>query len=139
MNDERLRILNLLAAGKIDAREAAELLDALGGARVAPDPGASPPTSPRYLRVVVEGHEDDHGGKVNVRIPFNLLRAGVRLAALLPPGVNDRINEALRQNGLDLDVSKLRPENLEEIVENLGELTVDVEGNRGEKVRVFCE
>jgi hypothetical protein len=137
VNDERLRILNLLAAGKIEAREAAELLDALGGPRVAPDPGAA--TSPRYLRVVVEGHENDHGGKVNVRIPFNLIRAGVKLAALLPPGVNERINEALRQNGLDLDVSKLRPENLEEIVENLGELTVDVEGNRGEKVRVYCE
>ena len=88
---------------------------------------------------MVEGHENDHGGKVNVRIPFNLIRAGVRLAALLPPGVNERINEALRQHGLDLDVTKLRPENLEEIVEELGELTVDVEGNRGEKVRVYCE
>lgn len=55
MNEERLRILNMLAEGKIDARQAAALLDALGGARSAS--GASPPAppaSPRYLRVVVE-------------------------------------------------------------------------------------
>ncbi len=140
MNEERLRILNMLAEGKITAREAASLLDALGGGKAAPEgspPG--PPASPRYLRVVVEGDEGEHGGRVNVRVPFNLIRAGVRLAALLPPSVNDQINKALKENGLDLDVSKIRPENLEEIVEHLGELTVDVEGNRGEKVRVFCE
>jgi hypothetical protein len=70
---------------------------------------------------------------------MNLIRAGVRLAAILPPGVHDQINKALKQNGLDLDVSKVRPEDLEEIVAHLGELTVDVDGNRGERVRVFCE
>jgi hypothetical protein len=142
MMEERLRILNLLAEGKIDASEAASLLDALGDARAAAaSAGAAPaPTaSPRYLRVLVEGHEGEHGGKVNVRVPFNLIRAGVRLAALLPPGVHEQINKALKENGVDLDVSKIRPENLEEIVEHLGELTVDVEGNRGDKVRVFCE
>jgi hypothetical protein len=139
MNEERLRILNLLAEGKIDAREAASLLDALGGG-AAPAPGrADPATSPRYLRVVVEGDEGGHAGRVNVRVPFNLIRAGVRLAALLPPGVHDQINKALRENGFDIDVSKVKPENLEEVIEHLGELTVDVEGHRGEKVRVFCE
>lgn len=140
MNEERLRILNMLREGKISAQEAASLLDALAGARNAPE-GAppSPPAAPRYLRVVVEGDEGDHGGRVNVRVPMNLIRAGVRLAALLPAGVHDQINKALKENGLDLDVSKIRPENLEEVVEHLGELTVDVEGNRGEKVRVFCE
>ncbi len=136
MNEERLRILNLLAEGKINAREAASLLDALGG-RAATAEGAPPRSpSPRYLRVVVDGDEGDH---VNVRVPLNLVRAGVRLAALLPPGVNDQINKALKENGLDIDVSKIRPENLEEVVEHLGELTVDVQGHRGEKVRVFCE
>jgi len=139
MTEERLRILNLLAEGKIDAKEAASLLDALGEGRPEPAGAAAPPASPRYLRVLVEGNEGEHGGRVNVRVPFNLIRAGVRLAALLPPGVHDQINKALKDNGVDIDVSKIRPENLEEMVEHLGELTVDVEGNRGEKVRVFCE
>lgn len=135
MNEERLRILNMLAEGKIGPKDAAALLDALGSSPPPPEQApAGAPVAPRYLRVVVEGDE-----RVNVRVPFNLIRAGVRLAALLPPAVNDQINKALRENGLDLDVSKIRPENLEDVVEHLGELTVDVEGNRGEKVRVFCE
>lgn len=139
MTTERLRILNLVAEGKISAAEAATLLDALGADRAAAPGGATPDRAPKYLRVVVEDPQGEHGGKVNVRVPMNLIRAGVRLAAILPPGVHDQINKALKQNGLDLDVSKVRPEDLEEIVAHLGELTVDVDGNRGERVRVFCE
>jgi hypothetical protein len=139
MTAERLRILNLVAEKKISADEAANLLDAIGEPRPDPSrPGAPPRAAPRYLRVLVEGNEGDHGGRVNVRVPMSLLRAGVRLAALLPPGVHDQINKALHENGLDLDVSKIKADNLEDLVEHLGELTVDVE-NRGEKVRVFCE
>jgi hypothetical protein len=141
MSSERLRILDLLAAGKISSAEAATLLDAVGGGTAtgaSPGGGGGRAASPRYLRVLVEGHEGE-AAKVNVRVPFELIRAGVRLAALLPPGVHDQINAALRKNGVDVDVSKLRPENLEELVEHLAELTVDVEGERGERVRVFCE
>jgi hypothetical protein len=87
----------------------------------------------------VEDPKNPHGGKVNVRVPLSLIRAGVRLAALLPTGVTDHVNKALRENGLDFDVSQVKPENLEELVEHLRELTVDVEGNQGEKVRVYCE
>ena len=43
------------------------------------------------------------------------------------------------ENGMNFDVSQIKPENLEELVQHLTELSVDVEGNRGEKVRVFCE
>src|SRR5690348_2255802 len=122
MNEERLRILNLLAEGKISAAEAASLLDALGAAQAPPAAAGAASAPPRYLRVLVEGHEGDHGGKVNVRVPINLIRAGVRLAALLPPALHEQINKALQQNGIDLDVSKVRPEDLEELVEHLGEL-----------------
>jgi hypothetical protein len=52
--------------------------------------------------------------------------------------VHYQINKALRENGVDLDVSKIRPEHLEELVEHLGDLRVDVDNER-EKVRVFCE
>lgn len=138
MNEERLRILNLLASGKVTADEAARLLDALG-AKGGDESGSGKAAPPRYLRVLVESHEPDQAGRVNVRVPMNLLRAGVRLAALLPAGVHEQINGALREKGVDFDVSRLKPENLEEIVEHLGELTVDVEGEHGERVKVFCE
>ncbi len=139
MNEERRRILTLLETGKIDAAQAASLLDALGGAPPPAAGAAAPASGPRYLRVLVEGTQGDAAGKVNVRVPLNLIRAGVRLAALLPPGLHDQINKALKENGVELDVSKIKPENLEELVEHLGELTVDVEGARGDRVKVFCE
>lgn len=149
LTEERRRILNFLAEGKVNAAEAESLLDALGKSAAAP-PAAPGRTDlalpdPKYLRVLVEGyddHEHEQAGapsKVNVRVPFALLRAGMRLAALLPATAHEPINRALRENGVDIDISKVKPENLEDLVTHLRELVVDVEGAHGEKVRVFCE
>lgn len=136
MNEDRKRILNMLAENKITAQEAEALLDALAsthaaGAKV--ERARSP--DPKYLRVLVEGSED----KVNVRVPFQLLRAGMRLAALIPATAHGPVNKALQERGIDIDISKVKPEDLENLVEHLRDLTVDVESTRGEKVRVFCE
>lgn len=142
LTEERRRILNLLAEGKLDATAAEKLLDALSNKPVPvsdAEPEVAPP-DPKFLRVLVEGYQDDTGaGKVNIRVPFTLIRAGIRLAALLPVAVHEPINRALRENGVDIDISKIKPENLEDLVVHLRELAVDVEGVHGEKVRVFCE
>ena len=146
--EERRRILNMLAEGKLNAAEAESLLDAVAKPAAAL-PATSRPSDialqdPKYLRVLVEGYQDDTpgqaaAGKVNIRVPFTLIRAGMRLAALLPATVHEPINRALRENGLDIDISKIKPENLEDLVTHLRELAVDVDGPHGEKVRVFCE
>lgn len=137
MNEERKRVLNMLAANKITAREAEALLDAMSPppAAGATDGGGAPGADPKYLRVLVEGDED----KVNVRVPFQLIRAGMRLAALIPATAHGPVNKALQEHGIDIDVSKLKPEDFEDLVQHLRDLTVDVEGKNGEKVRVFCE
>lgn len=137
-NEERRRILEMVAQGKVTAQEAEGLLDAISQGAFKPG-GGGLKEEPKYLRILVEDDKGEHGGRVNVRVPLNLIRAGVRLAALLPHGVYEQVNKALKQNGLDIDVSQIRPENLEELVQHLNDLSVDVEGNRGEKVRVFCE
>jgi hypothetical protein len=144
LTEERRRILNLLAEGKIDASAAEKLLDALSNKPVAANAAERSelaPADPKFLRVLVEGYQDDEStaGKVNVRVPFTLIRAGIRLAALLPVAVHEPINRALREQGVDIDISKIKPENLEDLVTHLRELAVDVEGPHGEKVRVFCE
>ena len=139
MNEERRRILNMLSEGKISSQEADALLDALSEpAAVRADVLAPATRAAKYLRVTVEGHEEGQPNKVNVRVPLDLIRAGMRLAALLPAVAYEPVNRALKEQGLDLDVSKVKPENLEELVAHLQELQVDVEGP-GEKVRVFCE
>jgi hypothetical protein len=141
VSEERRRILKMLSEGKISAEDADDLLEVLqeqqpsAAVRVVSPAVAA---APKYLRVLVEGQEAGHNNKVNVRVPLDLIRAGMRLAALLPAVAYDPVNRALKENGLDLDVSKIKPENLEELVAHLQELSVDVEGG-GDKVRVFCE
>jgi hypothetical protein len=138
MNQERHRILTMVSEGKVSASEAEALLDAMATPeRTAVN--AEMVANPRYLRVLVEGHEGPEGAKVNVRVPFNLIRAGVRLAALLPAAAHGPVNKALAEQGIEIDVSKIKPEDLEGLVQHLTELSVDVESNNGEKVRVFCE
>lgn len=155
MNENRRQILEMLAAGKITAEEAERLIVALEKEPpAAADAGAAAGSKPRpkYLRVVVEDESGSSsiasgisGGsgsrgptKVNVRVPMQLLRAGVKLAALIPPQAQARVNDALHNQGMTIDLSQLKPENLEELVDQLSDLTVDVDDSNA-KVRVFCE
>jgi hypothetical protein len=141
MNEERKRILNMLAQNRITAEEAEALLDAMSPAPPAGATGGGGPlgADPKYLRVLVEDVEDGRPHKVNVRVPFQLIRAGMRLAALIPATAHGPVNKALREHGVDIDVSQLKPDDFENLVQHLRDLTVDVEGTHGEKVRVFCE
>jgi hypothetical protein len=65
----------------------------------------------------------------------------VRLAALIPQQAHDQVDAALNSHGVPLTLSQIKPENLEELIDNLEDLTVDVDGKEGNatKVRVFCE
>jgi hypothetical protein len=144
MNEDRRSILEMLATGRITADEADRLLAALEGRRASSasaEPGypANKPQA-RYLRIAVDTDEEGEGGptKVNIRVPMQLLRAGVRLASLIPPAARDEVNAAMRQNGVPFDLHQLKPDNLEELVEHLGDLQVDVDEKRT-KVRIFCE
>jgi hypothetical protein len=87
---------------------------------------------------LVEGQDEGKPNKVNVRVPLELIRAGMRLAALLPGVAHGPVNRALKENGVDVDISKLRPEDLEGLVAHLQELVIDVDDG-ADKVRVFCE
>lgn len=143
MSEDRRQILGMLAEGKISADEAERLIAALGqssGPYADPRPQAPPaPARAKYLRVVVDANEPGEGPtKVNVRVPMQLLRAGVRLSALIPPQARDQVNAAMARQGVAFDLNQLKPENLEAMIEQLGELTVDVDNERA-KVRVFCE
>jgi len=136
MNEERRKILDMLSQGKITVEEAEKLLSAVGanessGARAGG-------RSWKYLRVEVEpGPGNEHGERVNIRVPFKLIRAGLKFAAFIPQHAHDQVREAFKEKGLDVDLAKISPQDLEEIVANLDDLTVDVDGK--EKVRIFCE
>jgi polyhydroxyalkanoate synthesis regulator phasin len=147
MSDNRRQVLELLAAGQITAEEAERLMAALDKDQSAPssDGGSesSPRPKPKYLRVVVDA-QDGHGyhgpTMVNIRVPVQLLRAGVKLASLIPAQARDHVNDAMREHGVQFDLSQIKPENLEELIDQLNDLTVDVDQEHGKvKVKVFCE
>jgi SHOCT-like domain len=143
MNEQRRQILQMLAEGKITADEAERLIDALEREQPESPPGAAPrPKSrPKYLRVVVHWEDDSGGdgpGRVNVRVPLQLLRAGVRLTSLIPPQALTKANAELDKSGVPIDLTQLKPQHIEELIEQLDELTVDVD-QPDAKVQVFCE
>ena len=144
MSEDRRSILDMLAAGQINADEAERLLSALDRGRsassVASEPGyPSNQVKAKYLRVSVDTDEPGEGAtKVNIRVPMQLLRAGVRLSSLIPPKARDEVNAHMREQGIPFDINQLKPENLEDLVDQLSDLTVDVDQEKT-KVRIFCE
>jgi hypothetical protein len=159
MSQETKKILEMLAAGQITADDADKLLEKLGGNGPAPstpaaseeaspaggksgaqrawggtipprDEAPAPGQKPRFLRVVVDSPDRD---QVNIRVPLAILRTGIKLLAVLPPKVSERLAE----KGIDL--SALRDLPREELAEQLKDLRVDVDSKDGEKVRIFCE
>src|SRR5258708_40162771 len=150
MSEHRKQILEMLSAGEVTTDEAERLIAAL---EKEPSSGATanglesgPKAKPKYLRVVVDDAGGDGPVHVNVRVPMQLLRAGVRLASLIPPQARERVNAAMGAHGVMFDLSQVRPENLEELVDQLQDLTVDVDvdesgasGKQKTKVRGFCE
>jgi hypothetical protein len=104
MNEERRRILQLVADGRITAEEAADLLDALGpetrgDAAAGDSPSASspgaPPPSRRAHALVIQVQERGEK-RVNLRIPIGLARAAGRF---IPRNAQHR----LREHGIDLE------------------------------------
>jgi hypothetical protein len=141
MSEDRRQILDLLAEGKITAEEADRLLNAMtsgsGPAAGTSDNGDG--GAPGYFRVVIDAEDDKDGPvKVNVRIPIKLIRAGVRLSSLIPQQARAHLDAAMHEQGVDFDLSRITPENLDEIVDQLRDLTVDVD-SASARVRVFCE
>ena len=142
MNEDRRKILEMLATGKITADEADRLLAALEKrpADSAAGNGAAsgPKRKPQFLRVLVEDEGRKGPVTVNVRVPMQLLRAGVRLASLIPPEARERVNWHLRREGVPFDLNQVTADNLEELVEHLDTFTFDID-EHNTKVRVFCE
>src|SRR5258708_2658150 len=95
MNENRRKILEMLSHGQITPDEAERLIAALE--QEPPASGSHPKVKVKYLRVVVAADEKNDGSTtVNIRVPMQLLRAGVKLTSLIPPEAHDRVNLVLQ-------------------------------------------
>jgi hypothetical protein len=142
MSETRRQVLEMLAAGRITAEEAERLIAAFERDTPA-TVEARPSVKRKYLRVMVDSDEPGQGPvRVNTRVPMQLLRAGVKLANLIPPQARAQVDRALHEHGIPIDMGGINANNLEEIINQLEDLTVDVdvdEKDQKVKVKVFCE
>ena len=136
MSDNRRRVLDMMADGKVSVDEAERLLSLVDQPPPAPSMGREPSRGgpPRYLRVTVDGPAES----VNVRVPLALMRAGMKLSALIPSDAAYGINKALEQKGVDMDVRNLKSGDLEELIDALSDLEVEVRSD-SEHVHVYVE
>jgi hypothetical protein len=140
MNEQRRQILEMLAEGKITAEEAERLIDALERQRPESPPGAAsgPKPRPKYLRVVMNSDDPSGPSRINIRVPLQLLRAGVRLTSLIPPQALTKINAELDKSGVPIDLAQLKPQHIEDLIDQLDDVTVDL-NDPDTKMQVFCE
>ena len=132
--DDRRRVLDLLVQGRITAEEAEGLLAAMEEGRDADGVPHTAAAGGRFLRIQIDRQASDPHGprRVNVRVPYALVKSGMRIGALLKSvgGRDGRIAERLRARGIDLDFSQLDAESFEQLLEHAGEITVDVDDGR---------
>jgi SHOCT-like domain len=147
MSEESRRVLDMLAQGKITVADAEQLLQALkehpeSGSSEAPNaaPEGEKP-KPKFLCVLVQpvhGAGSRHQGPVNIRLPLGFLRSGIKLAAVMPDFMKGRVNEHLKEHGIDFDAARMKPENLDALIATLSELNLEIDSEK-DKVRIFCE
>ncbi|MCZ3366379.1 MULTISPECIES: SHOCT-like domain-containing protein [Methanobacterium] len=123
VSEERIKILEMVEEGTIDASEAMELLSALerNQEEIVPKKNA------KWLKVRVKTMENE--SKVNVNIPLALVDVGLKLAKTYDP--------KLKESGLD----KIDIEEIMEAVKNGAEgKIVEVEDEENQtRVKVYVE
>ncbi len=108
-SEERVKILNMVAEGKLSAEEGAQLLKALQTASGRAQAVGGGPGEPRILRVRVTSTESGRV-KANINIPMSLINVGLRMGARFAPDLEgldfEEVMEAIRhgQRGKIIDV-----------------------------------
>jgi hypothetical protein len=133
MSEERRQVLEMLSQGKVTVQEAEQLLQAVVAGQATDEKKAEP----RYFRIQVNkpAREGKKAENVNIRVPMTVVRGGLRLGALFPGMLGKK--KIQLDNGTELDLSKVTYTDLEAMIKDIGELTVDVDGDA--QVRIRCE
>src|SRR5690606_7164273 len=96
--NEKIKILNLFKAGEITADEALIRLE-------------NAVKSFQFICIQLEGED-----RVSLKIPFKLLKSGIKLANLMPKSVQQKIQGHLDKSGIDFDLSQMTKERLDELI-----------------------
>jgi hypothetical protein len=134
MSEETRKVLEMLSNGKVSVQEAEQLLQAVTSPSQSAD---EKKVEPRYFRILVNkpAREGKKAEAVNIRVPMTVVRGGLRLGSLFPGMLAKK--KVQLANGNELDLSKVTYTDLEAMIKDIGELTVDVDGDA--QVRIRCE
>jgi hypothetical protein len=138
MTEDTRQVLEMLSAGKITVQEAEQLLQAVASPQDGGGDKSDQKVEPRYFRILVNkpAREGKKAEAVNIRVPMTVIRGGLRLGALFPGMLGKK--KIQLDNGVELDLSKVTYTDLEAMIKDIGELTVDVDGGDAQ-VRIRCE
>lgn len=142
MSEQRKKILQMLAEGKISADEADRLLAALGSQGVADaevvdgNSSQAKTKKPSFLHVTVHGGRHGHDN-VDVKIPIMLLKAGVKLGSLMPEKTRGKFHSHLCDHGLNIDLNDLDGKKLDGLIQALAEHPIEIVADN-EVVNIRC-
>jgi DUF4097 and DUF4098 domain-containing protein YvlB len=140
MSEERMRILHMLAEGKLTPDDAEKLLQAL---EVKPresevvNQNRSMDVKGKYLFVQVDPKEGKSSERVSVKVPLALVKAGLNITKLIPAEAQDKIQSSMQDSGIPFNLGDIDPQNYEEIMEALEQMSIDVDTDES-TVKVFC-
>ncbi len=133
MSEETRKVLEMLSNGTVTVPEAEQLLQAVSATSQGTEEKKA---DPKYFRILVNkpARDGKKAEAVNIRVPMTVIRGGLRLGSVFPGMFAKKIQ---LDNGHELDLSKVTYTDLEAMIKDIGELSVDVEG--GAMVRIRCE
>jgi hypothetical protein len=131
MSEDTRRVLEMLSQGKVTVQEAEQLLHAVASGEAT---GEKKP-EPRYFRILFNRPPRDgkKAENVNIKVPMTVVRGGLRIGALFPGILASK--KVQLGNGAEFDLSKVTYADLEAMIKDIGEVTVDVDGDAQVRIR----
>jgi hypothetical protein len=127
MDEEKMRILQMIQDGTISAEEGAKLLTALESSRAAEEAKVREATSNRWLRLRLTSSRTG-ANKINFNIPLSLVEIALKFG--------DKLNLFEAIKGKDIDIEQISNAIRSGTVGKI----LDVEDNEGEeRVEIYIE
>lgn len=133
MRSERFRLLSLLVSGKITVKEADELLNTID------TNGCQQITNKKNVCFFCVQISNSKKDDIDIKVPLNLVRAGMKLKSLIPAQAVDKLTEFMKLQGINFEITGKRQGNTEELIQSLAEMQVDVKSQNGDTVKVYCQ
>ena len=138
MSDDTKRVLKMVAAGKITADEGERLLGGLAAGQSAP-PDGKEKSEPRFLKMVARSIDKDGNDEgFRMQVPLDLLRAGIKMRALIPEKKREKINEKLKEKGIEGDIFEMSDDQINTLIRNLCEIEMEAADSSG-SFRIYLE